>query len=408
MVINLILKMFSIKYICIFLIALILFFVINTYIYHKNLKNKILNILKMNSKNYLKDFVWMANKKDFKIPNMIDLAKIKFEKIYGDLGSLYKDNIIFKNVLEDIDVGILILDDENKIYYMNKELVSLFNIGNSEKLIGTFVIYSPFNWIFDFKSNDFEINGENISCCFDELENGIKFYKFKNVSEYKKLDYMSKEFISNITHELKTPLTSIIGFSETLKGVEEEEDRQMFYSIINKEAIRLNNLISDVLIFSEIETQNDMNKQKIEILSLLNSIKQLLSPQTSENNFEIKIMENKIVILSCEKYLRQVFINIMDNSIKHSFGTCLEIKCIEELNDVILTFSDDGIGIPEDEIENIFGRFYKVIDSKTKSRGTGLGLSIVESSIQKLGASIEVFNNLDKGVTFKIIIPKTK
>ena len=400
--------MFSIKYICIFLIALILFFVINTYIYHKNLKNKILNILKMNSKNYLKDFVWMANKKDFKIPNMIDLAKIKFEKIYGDLGSLYKDNIIFKNVLEDIDVGILILDDENKIYYMNKELVSLFNIGNSEKLIGTFVIYSPFNWIFDFKSNDFEINGENISCCFDELENGIKFYKFKNVSEYKKLDYMSKEFISNITHELKTPLTSIIGFSETLKGVEEEEDRQMFYSIINKEAIRLNNLISDVLIFSEIETQNDMNKQKIEILSLLNSIKQLLSPQTSENNFEIKIMENKIVILSCEKYLRQVFINIMDNSIKHSFGTCLEIKCIEELNDVILTFSDDGIGIPEDEIENIFGRFYKVIDSKTKSRGTGLGLSIVESSIQKLGASIEVFNNLDKGVTFKIIIPKTK
>lgn len=408
MVINLILKMFSIKYICIFLIALILFFVINTYIYHKNLKNKILNILKMNSKNYLKDFVWMANKKDFKIPNMIDLAKIKFEKIYGDLGSLYKDNIIFKNVLEDIDVGILILDDENKIYYMNKELVSLFNIGNSEKLIGTFVIYSPFNWIFDFKSNDFEINGENISCCFDELENGIKFYKFKNVSEYKKLDYMSKEFISNITHELKTPLTSIIGFSETLKGVKEEEDRQMFYSIINKEAIRLNNLISDVLIFSEIETQNDMNKQKIEILSLLNSIKQLLSPQTSENNFEIKIMENKIVILSCEKYLRQVFINIMDNSIKHSFGTCLEIKCIEELNDVILTFSDDGIGIPEDEIENIFGRFYKVIDSKTKSRGTGLGLSIVESSIQKLGASIEVFNNLDKGVTFKIIIPKTK
>ena len=408
MVINLILKMFSIKYICIFLIALILFFVINTYIYHKNLKNKILNILKMNSKNYLKDFVWMANKKDFKIPNMIDLAKIKFEKIYGDLGSLYKDNIIFKNVLEDIDVGILILDDENKIYYMNKELVSLFNIGNSEKLIGTFVIYSPFNWIFDFKSNDFEINGENISCCFDELENGFKFYKFKNVSEYKKLDYMSKEFISNITHELKTPLTSIIGFSETLKGVEEEEDRQMFYSIINKEAIRLNNLISDVLIFSEIETQNDMNKQKIEILSLLNSIKQLLSPQTSENNFEIKIMENKIVILSCEKYLRQVFINIMDNSIKHSFGTCLEIKCIEELNDVILTFSDDGIGIPEDEIENIFGRFYKVIDSKTKSRGTGLGLSIVESSIQKLGASIEVFNNLDKGVTFKIIIPKTK
>ncbi len=400
--------MFNVKNVCIVLIVLILFFIINTYVYHKNLKNRILSILKMNSKNYLKDFVWMANKKDFKIQNMIDLVKIKFEKMYDDFGTSYKDNIIFKNVLESIDVGILILDNEDKICYVNKELISLFNIDNSEKLLGSSVLYSPFNWIFNFQSKDFEINGENISCCVGELENGFKVYKFKNVSQYKKLDYMSKEFISNITHELKTPLTSIIGFSETLKEVEEEEDRQMFYSIINKEAIRLNNLISDVLVFSEIETQSDMSKQKIEILSLLNSIKQLLSPQSLENNFEIEIVGNKIVVLSCEEYLRQVFINIMDNSIKHSFGSCLKVNCIEELNDVILTFSDDGIGIPEDEIENIFDRFYKVIGSKTKSRGTGLGLSIVESSIQKLGASVEVLNNLDKGVTFKIIIPKTK
>src|SRR5699024_5718722 len=136
-------------------------------------------------------------------------------------------------------------------------------------------------------------------------------YKFKNVSEYKKLDYMSKEFVSNITHELKTPLTSIIGFSETLKNVEDENDRQMFYDIINREAIRLNNLISDILIFSEIETQNDLSKQKIDITSLLYSIKQLLYPQIHETNFKIKISDDKVVILNCEKYIRQIFINIM-------------------------------------------------------------------------------------------------
>lgn len=402
----------SIFYLCIFLCIIILFISYYSYIYHKNIKNKILSILRINSKNYLKDFVCMANKKSFKIQNMIDLLKIKFEKIYDEYLKINNNNVTFKNILDEIDVGILVLDNHNKIYYLNDEFGSLFNISNLENLINSSVMDSTFNWILEFKSKKFEINNEDVSenilCTVSKLKNGFKVYKFKNISEYKKLDYMSQEFISNITHELKTPLTSIIGFSETLKEVEKEEDRQMFYSIINKEAIRLNNLISDVLIFSEIETQNDMSKQKIELLSFLNGLKQLLSPQLIKNNFKIEIYGNKIVILNCEKYLREVFTNIMDNSIKHSFGSCLKVNCQEDLNNVIITFSDDGIGIPEDEIKAIFGRFYKVTNSKTKSRGTGLGLAIVESSIQKLNAKIDVINNSDKGVTFKITIPKNQ
>ncbi len=404
--------MCSIFYFSIFLCIIILFISYNSYRYYKNLKNKILSILRKNSEDYLKDFVCMANKKDFKIQNMIDLLKIKIEKIYDEYSVLNSNNVTFRKVLDEIDVGILILDKHNRIYYINEEFCFLFNIENPERIINSSVMDSTFNWILEFKLNKFEINNdnvsENIACVIDKLNNGFKVYKFKNISEYKKLDYMSKEFISNITHELKTPLTSIIGFSETLKEVEKEEDRQVFYSIINKEAIRLNNLISDILIFSEIETQNDMSKQRIELLCFLNGLKQLLSPQLSKNNFKIEIYGNKIVILNCEKYLREVFINIMDNSIKHSFGSCLKINCSEDINNVIVIFSDDGIGIPEDEISDIFGRFYKVKNSKTKSRGTGLGLSIVESSIQKLNAKIHVFNNFDKGVTFKITIPKNQ
>ena len=106
-------------------------------------------------------------------------------------------------------------------------------------------------------SNDtiFEIPEEysfiNISCYIKKINNNFTVYTFKNITEQKKIDNMSAEFISNITHELKTPLTSIIGFADTLKEVEDENDRQIFYDIISKEAIRLNNLISDILIFQK-------------------------------------------------------------------------------------------------------------------------------------------------------------
>ncbi len=86
---------------------------------------------------------------------------------------------------------------------------------------------------------------------YKKINNNFTVYTFKNITEQKKIDNMSAEFISNITHELKTPLTSIIGFADTLKEVEDENDRQIFYDIISKEAIRLNNLISDILIFQK-------------------------------------------------------------------------------------------------------------------------------------------------------------
>ena len=377
----------------------------------KKIKDELLSMLKMNSQNYLKYFVNMANKKDFKLKNILDLIRVKFEKIYENSDDLNQENYVLRKIIDIVDEGILILNKDNVIYYLNDELKELFNLSNIEELFNKNLKDTSLKWILDFENlNFFEVPNKytsiNISCYVVEICNDLRVYKFKNVSEYKKLDYMSKEFVSNITHELKTPLTSIIGFSETLKNVEDENDRQMFYDIINREAIRLNNLISDILIFSEIETQNDLSKQTLDRTRLLYSIKQLLYPQIHETNFKIKISDDKVVILNCEKYIRQIFINIMDNSIKHSFGTTLNINCSEDNENIYVNFSDDGIGIPEEEIKNIFDRFYKVLNSKSKFRGTGLGLSIVQSSIQKINAKIGVFNNVDKGVTFKVIIPK--
>lgn len=386
-------------------------FLISFYFYGRKVKNILIGILKINSRNYLESFVNTANKKDFRLKNIIDLLKIKINKIHWKNNLIKEENYILKNLIDVFDEGILIIDNKNTIAYLNDETLKLFNIQNKREILNKNINDTSLYWILKFyKPEKFEVPSKytniNILCSILNITEEYKIYKFKNISEYKKLDQMSKEFVSNITHELKTPLTSIIGFSETLKNVEEEEDRQVFYDIINREAIRLNNLISDILIFSEIETQNDINKQKIDITKLLFSIKQLLIPQIDKTKFKIILPESSVVILGCEKYLRQIFINIIDNSIKHSFGTTLKITCYEDNENAFIEFSDDGIGIPESEIKDIFGRFYKVLNSKTKSRGTGLGLSIVESSIKKLNGSIKVFNNEICGVTFVIKVPK--
>lgn len=381
-------------------------FVILICFHQRKLKNRLLNILKLNSSDYLKYFVSVSNDGDVNFKKIFKLIEDKFKRIYKSHEELKNYKFMLNNAMEFTDNGILILDKNNYIYFVNDLTGRIFGIENIKASLGKIISHTDLNWILEFENlKIFEApENRNILCCFENFKN-YKIYKFRDMSEFKRLEYMSGEFISNITHELKTPLTSIIGFSETLKNVEEEEERQMFYEIINKEAVRLNNLIRDILILSEIETQNDMNKQRIDLLKMLHEIKQLLSPQISKTNFDIKISENKIIILNNEKYLRQIFINIIDNSIKHSFGTVLEISCFENEDSVYIDFCDNGIGIPDADIKNIFNRFYKVPNSKTKSRGTGLGLSIVENFVKKISGSIDVFNN-DRGITFRIIIPK--
>ncbi|BAK56590.1 phosphate regulon sensor protein [Candidatus Arthromitus sp. SFB-mouse-Japan] len=396
----------------VFLLILILSMSIWVLKFNNRIKRNLLNILTINSNDYLESLVNMANKKSFRLENILDLIKLKFNKVYKKYDKLCEDNYVLERTIDILEYGVLILDSKNRIYYVNDELGKLFNILSLKEIHNKLLKETNLRWLLEF-SNDtiFEIPEEysfiNISCYIKKINNNFTVYTFKNITEQKKIDNMSAEFISNITHELKTPLTSIIGFADTLKEVEDENDRQIFYDIISKEAIRLNNLISDILIFSEIQTQNDITKQKIDIMQLLYSVKQLLTPQIS-NNININIIGDRIKILSCEKYIMQIFLNIIDNSIKHSFGENIDIICKEDSKNVCIKFSDDGIGIPKNEIENIFKRFYKIPTSKTKFRGTGLGLSIVYGAVKKISGNLEVFNNEDKGVTFKVNIPKNK
>ncbi len=388
-------------------------FVSYMYFYQRNVKNKLFNVLKLNYPNYLKYFVNIANKSRLNIYNLINLIEDKLKRIYDNYDDLRKYQSVLYEVIESVDNGILIIDKCSRINYVNAVAGVILNIENVNEICGKCINDTELKWILKFDNlKVFEIPGEytnlSILCYVKSFMGEFKIYKFKNVSEYKRLDYMSTEFISNITHELKTPLTSIIGFSETLRNVEEEDERQIFYDIINKEAVRLNNLISDILVFSEIETQSDTNRKKIDIIKMLNEIKQLLSPQITKIDFEIKILDdNKVVILNNERYLRQIFINIIDNSIKHSFGTILRVECFDNDDEVHVDFCDNGIGIPDEDIKNIFSRFYKVPGSKSKSRGTGLGLSIVENFITKINGRIDVFNN-EKGITFRVVIPKNR
>ncbi|EIA25041.1 Sensor protein, partial [Candidatus Arthromitus sp. SFB-2] len=243
----------------VFLLILILSMSIWVLKFNNRIKRNLLNILTINSNDYLESLVNMANKKSFRLENILDLIKLKFNKVYKKYDKLCEDNYVLERTIDILEYGVLILDSKNRIYYVNDELGKLFNILSLKEIHNKLLKETNLRWLLEF-SNDtiFEIPEEysfiNISCYIKKINNNFTVYTFKNITEQKKIDNMSAEFISNITHELKTPLTSIIGFADTLKEVEDENDRQIFYDIISKEAIRLNNLISDILIFSEIQT----------------------------------------------------------------------------------------------------------------------------------------------------------
>jgi len=231
--------------------------------------------------------------------------------------------------------------------------------------------------------------------------------------KYKKADNIRKEFVANVTHELKTPLTSIAGFVETLQGGagDKPEVRSRFLEIISLEAARLSRLIDDTLIISDIENGRDMApldgdvdvKQAIE--EVLESLQALAESKSMEMRFEYQY---EMHIGGNEGRFKQMMLNLVENAIKYSEdGKHVYIKA--EKNDdgyVHVSVRDEGIGISEEDIPRVFERFYRVDKSRSREAGgTGLGLAIVKHIATLFNATLEVESEPGAGSVFTICFP---
>lgn len=229
-----------------------------------------------------------------------------------------------------------------------------------------------------------------------------------DVTDIKKLESMRTQFVANVSHELKTPLTSIKGFSETLRDVHDEKTKNKFLDIIDAESERLRRLIDDILSLSAIENPRETIREVVDAEQVTVDTCSLVELQAREKNVEFALIVrgHPKFIGDIDKY-KQLVINLVDNAIKYTeSGGKVKVRLEERKEDLTLTVSDTGLGIGEEHIPRLFERFYRVDKSRDRQKGgTGLGLAIVKHIVIGFGGSIDVQSEVGRGTTFTVVIP---
>ena len=214
-----------------------------------------------------------------------------------------------------------------------------------------------------------------------------------------------QEFTSNVSHELKTPLHVISGYAELIKeGIVKDSDVKEFGEKIYSEASRMSKLVEDIMKISKLESDKAIEKTQLKLKNIVVAIVDSLMIEADKKNVKFKLSLNDCSISGNYDSIYSLIFNLVDNAIKYNkTNGKITIKLQEVSNNVILSVKDTGIGIPKEDLDRIFERFYRVDKSRSKdSGGTGLGLAIVKHSLIVNNATIKVESELKKGSTFTV------
>jgi two-component system phosphate regulon sensor histidine kinase PhoR len=231
-----------------------------------------------------------------------------------------------------------------------------------------------------------------------------------DITQLRQLETMRKDFVANVSHELKTPLTSIKGFIETLLdgALEEKATAQKFLTIINQETERLSNLINDLLAMSKLESgQTELKLKSIKLPELVNDILLTIENRLQEKNLELARELAASEIYGDEDLLKEVIINLLDNAIKYTpEGGRILVGSRITGEEIEFFVKDTGIGIPEESLARVFERFYRVDKGRSRAMGgTGLGLAITKHIVERHGGKLAVESELGEGSRFSFTLP---
>ena len=250
----------------------------------------------------------------------------------------------------------------------------------------------------------------------DRVEKEVKEWadaKEEELDQMKKDDNYRREFIGNVSHELKTPIFNIQGYLQTLidGGLNDENINLKYLKRANKSVDRMINIIDDLEVISRLETEQDeLDFQKFNIVELVHEIFDLMEMKASEMNINLKLQNESqgVTVVADRNKIQQVLMNLVSNSIKYGKdGGDVIIRFFDMHNNMLIEVSDNGIGIAQESLDRLFERFYRV--DKNRSReigGTGLGLAIVKHILEGHNQTINVRSTKGKGSTFSFILPK--
>jgi len=323
-------------------------------------------------------------------------------------------------ILQSMDSGVIAVDRNNKVIMINPYAKKMFGV--TKDIIGQNLLDNIRDFELENIFHKSDVDYKEIKILWpQERELRIKTADIINRSEHigtvavvqditevKKLEKMRTQFVANVSHELKTPLTSIKGFAETLKYVDDADTKEKFLNIINEETERLTRLITDILILSHIEQQTELKKEKVDVNKIVQDVYNLMknTADIKEIHLSIEQQEIKPLIGDADKF-KQMIINLVDNAINYSeTGASVCIGTQYKADKCILWVQDTGVGIAKEQIPRIFERFYRVDKARSRSKGgTGLGLAIVKHIVLKFNGKIYVESELGHGSKFVIEIP---
>lgn len=338
-------------------------------------------------------------------------------------------NMQLKSIMQSVSHGILAIDTRGKILLIN-ELAKKMVEGN-EYLIAEGKNIRQFiknelileTVLHNMSSEHSTVIQKNIKkdliykikidpVHFEDTDAVIGFIiNIENITEYVKLENMRKEFVANVSHELKTPITSIQGFVETLKMTDnlDEDTKNRFLTIIENETTRLTRLIDDILLLSTIENKTKKKVEKVDLFEVFEEVNEVINYIAKKKNIKVKYdFENKDIDLwEYSGYIRQILLNIISNAVKYTGENGkVSVKQYIKSERVFIEVKDNGIGIPQEDIDRIFERFYRVDKARSRSvGGTGLGLAITKHMVKALNGNIKVESELGTGSKFTIELP---
>lgn len=326
-----------------------------------------------------------------------------------------------KAVTNNMDEGLLFLDNSGEIVSINKSAVRFFasekqeligknlltlSLGKEiEKLFAKIDTAGKGSLLLPRGSSYYQLNGSKIG------DKGMVLL-IMDVTEKTASEKLRREFSANVSHELKTPLQSVLGYSEImLNGLVKEDDRPRFLRKIYDEAKNLLQLIDDIIKLSRLEEQQQDMLEKFNLRKVLEQAVQRMADKASKNKITVNLEcgAAEYLMQGIPSMLEEVFANLLDNAIKYNRpGGSVTMKVIEKENKWVISVADTGIGIAPEEKDRIFERFYRIDKSRHKAvEGTGLGLSIVKHGIIFHKGTIKVLSAQGKGTEFVIKLPKT-
>ncbi len=361
-------------------------------------------------------------------PGMDDIASIIqliISKTKESEEQLNRNVDDIKRIMDAVDIGILVVNRHGSVVYANEYMKRFAALGRDLTGIYFLDIIRSYEGeaLFNAVVSGSQPGQKDISLFTPEEKKfslqmkHIEYYTheqcylmtLKDITRLRQVDIIRQDFITNASHELKTPLTSIIGYVEALK----ENYNKEFIEIVYKNAKRMQRIVDDMLTLSKADRgSSEFNIKEVSITDVVNEIQLLLNNdiERMHQKFIVTIPDELDIVYADREALFDILLNLIDNAIKYNNERGeISVSAYEKDKEIEIVVRDTGSGIPSNELDRIFERFYTVDKARSRALGgTGLGLSIVKHFVLAHNGKIWVESELNKGSAFHFTIPKKK